>query len=69
MASPNACGGIALLISGMKTANASVTPRRLRRAIENTCETVGAGDAESILAQGQGLFQVCGYESNLRNDV
>lgn len=59
MATPNACGGIALLISGLKDINASITPRRLGRAIENTCEPVGDGGAESILAQGRGLVQVC----------
>ena len=63
MAAPNACGGIALLISGMKDANISVTPHRLRRAIENTCAPVGDGDAETTLALGQGVFQVC------RNDM
>ena len=59
MATPNACGGIALLISGMKATNASIIPNRIRRAIENTCQLVGDGDAESILAQGRGLMQVC----------
>lgn len=58
MASPNACGGVALLISALKSINSSITPKRLRRATENTCKPVGDGDAESILAQGHGVLQV-----------
>ena len=58
MAAPNACGGIALLVSGLKDTNVSFTTNRLLRAIENTCLPVGDGGAESTLAQGRGLLQV-----------
>ena len=57
MASPNACGGIALLLSGLKAQGGFITPNRIRRAIENTAAELGDGDAESMLAAGFGMLQ------------
>ena len=59
MASPNACGGIALLLSGAKAAGASPSPARVQRAIENTAIPIsGCDGAASPLTHGRGLLQV-----------
>ncbi|XP_059451546.1 tripeptidyl-peptidase 2 isoform X2 [Corylus avellana] len=57
MASPSACGGIALLLSAMKAEHIPVSPYSLRKALENTAVHVG-GMAEDKLTTGQGLMQV-----------
>nr|XP_027187890.1 tripeptidyl-peptidase 2-like [Cicer arietinum] len=57
MASPSACGGIALLISAMKAEGIPVSPYSVRKALENT--SVPIGDLpEDKLSTGQGLMQV-----------
>ncbi|XP_057446180.1 tripeptidyl-peptidase 2-like isoform X2 [Lotus japonicus] len=57
MASPSACGGIALLISAMKAEGIAVSPYSVRKALENT--SVPIGDLpEDKLSTGQGLMQV-----------
>ena len=55
MASPNACGGIALLLSGLKAEGIAWTPYRVRRAVQNTAQPVDSAD---FAAQGPGLLQV-----------
>ncbi|XVE58530.1 hypothetical protein DITRI_Ditri04bG0176600 [Diplodiscus trichospermus] len=57
MASPSACGGIALLISAMKAEEIPVSPYSVRKALENTSVPVG-GLPEDKLTTGQGLMQV-----------
>ncbi|XP_026379744.1 tripeptidyl-peptidase 2-like isoform X1 [Papaver somniferum] len=57
MASPSACGGVALLISAMKAEGITVSPYTVRRALENTANSVG-GHPEDKLSTGQGLMQV-----------
>ncbi len=55
MSSPNACGNIALLLSGLKAEGIPFTPARVRRAIENTAAGVpGLG----TLQLGEGLMQI-----------
>ncbi|CAA7390916.1 unnamed protein product [Spirodela intermedia] len=57
MASPSACGGVALLISGMKAESIPVSPYSVRKALENTAISVG-DRLEDILSAGRGLMQV-----------
>ena len=55
MSAPNACGGIALLLSGLKQQEIEWTPHRIRRAIENTAKEIPNVER---FAQGRGLLQV-----------
>ncbi len=55
MASPNACGGIALLLSGLKAEQIAFTPYSVKRAVQNTADPVEGVDPAS---QGPGLLQV-----------
>ena len=55
MSSPSACGGIALLLSGLKQQNENWTPHRIRRAIVNTAKEIP--NVEQF-AQGRGILQV-----------
>lgn len=55
MASPSACGAIALLVSGLKANKIEYTPYSVRRAIQNTAKQIAAADR---LAQGPGLIDV-----------
>ncbi|KAK7279941.1 hypothetical protein RJT34_25002 [Clitoria ternatea] len=57
MASPSACGGIALLISAMKAEGIPVSPYSVRKALENTSIPIG-DSPEDKLSTGQGLMQV-----------
>ena len=54
MSSPNACGNIALMLSGLKARGISWSPPAVLRAIQNTCVEVDDVDA---LAFGAGLMQ------------
>ena len=54
MASPNLCGGVALLLSGLKQENIPYSPHRIRRAIENTARKI---ENVEPFAQGRGLAQ------------
>ena len=55
MASPNACGGIALLLSAAKSRQLQYTPASVRRALENTARPLAN---YSVFSQGRGLIQV-----------
>ncbi len=55
MAAPNACGGMALLLSALKAEGASWTPHRIRRALENTAVPV---QGIEVFALGRGLVQI-----------
>ncbi|CAL8469996.1 g9538 [Coccomyxa elongata] len=58
MASPNACGGIALVLSAAKAKGWKATPIRVRRALENTCLPLGGDAPDAVLTYGRGLLQV-----------
>lgn len=58
MSSPNACGGIALLLSGLKAEGLPYSPARVRRALENTCVPLGGDAPDAVLTYGRGLIQV-----------
>ncbi len=55
MASPNACGAIALILSGMKAQQIGITPHRVRRALSHT-----AVDLERVspFGEGRGMIQI-----------
>ncbi|XP_052183432.1 tripeptidyl-peptidase 2 isoform X2 [Diospyros lotus] len=57
MASPSACGGIALLVSAVKAKGFPVSPYTVREALENTSIPVGVLPGDK-LSTGQGLMQV-----------
>ncbi|KAL5567987.1 hypothetical protein UlMin_024562 [Ulmus minor] len=57
MASPSACGGIALIISAMKAQGICVSPYSVRKALENTSVPIG-NLLEDKLSAGHGLMQV-----------
>lgn len=59
MSSPNAAGGMALLLSGMKASGLKTSPARVRRAVENTCTPLGGDSPDAVLTYGRGLLQVC----------
>lgn len=65
MASPCACGGIALIVSALKAKGrgGDVTPARIRRAVENTAlppdqDSATENTQEWVLTYGRGLLQV-----------
>ncbi|KAG2434097.1 hypothetical protein HXX76_007824 [Chlamydomonas incerta] len=68
MSSPNACGGIALLLSGLLATGGAVAPHRLRRALENTATPLGGGAPDAVLTYGRGLIQIDGAWEYLMND-
>ncbi|WPT13225.1 Tripeptidyl-peptidase 2 [Picochlorum sp. SENEW3] len=58
MSSPCACGGLALLLSAMKSSGMKITPSLIRRAAENTAMPIKPDDQSSRLTYGHGLLQV-----------
>ncbi|GLI68325.1 hypothetical protein VaNZ11_012720 [Volvox africanus] len=58
MSSPNACGGIALLLSGLLARGAVIAPHRIRRALENTALPLGGDAPDAVLTYGRGLIQI-----------
>ena len=65
MASPCACGGLALLLSALKAEGQVITPSRVRRAVENTALILHPEDPTSTLTYGRGLLQVADAHSYL----
>ncbi|WVZ74307.1 hypothetical protein U9M48_022508 [Paspalum notatum var. saurae] len=57
MASPSACGGVALIVSGMKAEGIPLSPYSVRKAIENTAASI-SNSPEEKLTTGNGLLQV-----------
>uniref|UniRef100_A0A0E0K3A0 tripeptidyl-peptidase II n=1 Tax=Oryza punctata TaxID=4537 RepID=A0A0E0K3A0_ORYPU len=57
MASPSACGGVALLVSAMKAEGIPLSPYTVRKAIENTAASI-SDVPEEKLTTGHGLLQV-----------
>eukprot|EP01122_Echinamoeba_exundans_P008069 TRINITY_DN2601_c1_g4_i1.p1 TRINITY_DN2601_c1_g4~~TRINITY_DN2601_c1_g4_i1.p1 ORF type:complete len:1306 (-),score=238.67 TRINITY_DN2601_c1_g4_i1:694-4611(-) len=55
MSSPNACGCLALVLSGLKNQNVPYSPALVRQAIENTARPV---DGQDKLTHGAGVIQV-----------
>lgn len=55
MSSPNVCGNVALLLSGLKAEGTKYSPHRVQRAIVNTGKTLANVSAR---AQGDGLLQI-----------
>ncbi|GIL53884.1 hypothetical protein Vafri_9378 [Volvox africanus] len=58
MSSPNACGGIALLLSGLLARGLVIAPHRIRRALENTALPLGGDAPDAVLTYGRGLIQI-----------
>ncbi|MCL4177805.1 MAG: S8 family serine peptidase [Verrucomicrobia bacterium] len=55
MASPNAAGAIALILSGLKAEGLGYSPSMIRRAVENSARPIPGVE---VFAQGRGLIQV-----------
>ena len=53
MSSPNCCGCLALILSGLKQNNIEFNPFGVKRAIENTAHQV-----DDLIGSGTGLIQV-----------
>jgi tripeptidyl-peptidase-2 len=49
---------LALIVSALKAEGQTVTPARVRRAVENTALPVDPAAPDSVLTYGRGLLQV-----------
>lgn len=58
MSSPNACGGVALLLSACLQENIAYTPSTVRHALENSARLVTSPPLEHALGVGQGVLNV-----------
>ena len=66
MSAPNACGSIALLLSGLQEAGRSWTPHSIRRAIENSATPIPGMDRFSL---GAGMINVPGAWAYLQDNA
>lgn len=66
MASPNACGNIALMLSGLKQEEKKFTPSSILRSLQATANTLQTVDPT---AQGAGLIQIDkAFEHHITNE-
>ena len=47
-----------MILSGLKATGGSITPARVRRALEHTCIPLGGSSPDAVLTYGRGLMQV-----------
>jgi subtilisin family serine protease len=66
MASPEAAGGAALLLSAARAKDKAVTPAQLRRALYTSADQI---KGESVAGQGNGLMDVNGAWSLLSKEI
>jgi tripeptidyl-peptidase-2 len=66
MASPNACGSVALILSGLKKLSVPYNVQSVRRALANTARSVPNVE---VFAQGPGLLQVDSAFEYLKTNV
>ncbi len=65
MASPNCCGNMALVVSGLKAKKLSYSPNSVERAFANTARLL---DSTDVFAQGAGLIQTdAAFEALVRD--
>ncbi len=55
MSSPNLCGGVALMLSGLKQKSIQWSPHRIHRALSNTAKQVEGID---VFGMGRGIVQI-----------
>jgi tripeptidyl-peptidase II len=65
MASPNACGNIALMLSAAKQEKVKYTPASVKRALHNTAKIISAPDR---FGQGAGLLQIDSAYNSLKEN-
>ena len=66
MSSPCCCGGLALIVSAIKSSGMTVTPSLVRRAAENSAMPIKPHEESSKLTYGYGLLQVASCWEYLR---
>jgi tripeptidyl-peptidase-2 len=68
MSSPNACGGLALLLSGLKAESVAYSPQSVRRAVVNSARQLDP-ERSDVFSQGAGLLQVDAAYSYLKTNA